>query len=96
MNHGTTHDDLSRVISHLTPENWERANRHLVGKALAEFAHERLLTPEDLGDARFRVPSDDGATEYVFVASAPRTGPLADRRVERRAPQDLERAGTGA
>ncbi|MFJ4406413.1 IucA/IucC family protein [Streptomyces sp. NPDC088910] len=33
-------------VDHLTPELWERATRHLVAKALAEFAHERLLTPE--------------------------------------------------
>ena len=68
MNDGTAHDDLSRIISHLTPENWERANRHLVAKALAEFAHERLITPQDLGGARFRIASDDGSSEYEFVA----------------------------
>ncbi|MEE4542098.1 IucA/IucC family siderophore biosynthesis protein [Streptomyces sp. V4-01] len=34
------------TTAHLTPEHWERATRHLLGKALAEFAHERLLAPE--------------------------------------------------
>lgn len=32
--------------AHLTPEHMERAHRHLVAKALAEFAHERLFQPE--------------------------------------------------
>ena len=34
---------------HLTPERWAAANRHVVRKALAEFSHERILTPEPLG-----------------------------------------------
>jgi siderophore synthetase component len=34
------------TIAHLTPAHWERATRHLLCKALAEFAHERLLRPE--------------------------------------------------
>ncbi|NKX54985.1 IucA/IucC family protein [Arthrobacter mobilis] len=56
---------------HLTPERWEAANRHLVAKALTEFAHERLLTPEALGDGgsgTYRVRSDDGTAEYRFSA----------------------------
>jgi siderophore synthetase component len=56
------------VVAHLAPEVWEKANRLLVRKALAEFAHERLLTPERLPDGRFRVRSDDGAVEYRFPA----------------------------
>jgi siderophore synthetase component len=56
------------VVAHLTPEHWERANRHLVRKALAEFAHERLITPRDHGSGCYRVVSDDRATEYVFRA----------------------------
>lgn len=34
------------TATHLTPERWAAANRHLVRKALAEFSHERILTPE--------------------------------------------------
>lgn len=34
------------VIAHLTPELWSKANRLHVRKAIAEFAHERLFTPE--------------------------------------------------
>ncbi|MET9665991.1 IucA/IucC family siderophore biosynthesis protein [Streptomyces sp. NPDC006475] len=66
---------LSDAVAHLTPELWEEANRQLVRKALAEFSHERLLTPEALdggaegaGESRYRVLSDDSATEYRFAA----------------------------
>ncbi|MEU8773986.1 IucA/IucC family siderophore biosynthesis protein [Streptomyces sp. NPDC048606] len=59
---------LSDAISHLSPELWDRANRALVRKALAEFSHERLLTPEPLGGDRYRVPTDDGDVEYRFTA----------------------------
>ncbi|MFG2332181.1 IucA/IucC family protein [Streptomyces sp. NPDC048604] len=55
-------------VAHLTPERWADANRALIRKGLAEFAHERLLTPEDLGDGTYRVLSDDGRTEYRFTA----------------------------
>ncbi|MEH0824607.1 MULTISPECIES: IucA/IucC family protein [unclassified Micromonospora] len=55
-------------VDHLTPPRWAEANRLLVRKALAEFAHERLITPEPLGGDRYRVRSDDGATEYRFTA----------------------------
>ncbi|QIY62795.1 IucA/IucC family siderophore biosynthesis protein [Streptomyces sp. RPA4-2] len=60
---------LSDAVSHLSPERWERANRLLVRKALAEFAHERLITPETAGDDRYVVRSDDGLTRYGFTAT---------------------------
>ncbi|MFD8422606.1 IucA/IucC family protein [Streptomyces sp. NPDC059466] len=60
---------LSDAVSHLSPERWERANRLLVRKALAEFAHERLITPEAAGDGRYVVHSDDGLTRYGFTAT---------------------------
>lgn len=56
------------AVAHLTPAHWATANRQLVRKALAEFAHERLLTPEPLGGDRYHVRSDDMATEYRFDA----------------------------
>ncbi|MBT2482802.1 IucA/IucC family siderophore biosynthesis protein [Streptomyces sp. ISL-94] len=59
---------LADAISHLSPELWARANRALVRKALAEFSHERLLTPKPLGGDRYSVLSDDGAVEYRFTA----------------------------
>ncbi|MEW2254735.1 IucA/IucC family siderophore biosynthesis protein [Streptomyces sp. NPDC047869] len=55
------------AVAHLSPERWERANRLLLRKALAEFAHERLLTPEEDGDG-YAVRSDDGLTRYRFTA----------------------------
>lgn len=55
-------------VAHLRPEHWERANRLLVGKALAEFSHELLLTPARLPDGRYAVDTDDGAGRYVFSA----------------------------
>ncbi|MCO5967613.1 IucA/IucC family siderophore biosynthesis protein [Actinoallomurus sp. WRP6H-15] len=52
----------------MTPERWAHANRLLVRKALAEFAHERLLAPERLPGGRYAVRGDDGAVEYRFTA----------------------------
>ncbi|MFF4830651.1 IucA/IucC family protein [Streptomyces sp. NPDC001315] len=59
---------LSDAVAHLSPEHWEKANRLLIRKALAEFAHERLITPEATADGRFEVRSDDGLTRYGFTA----------------------------
>ncbi|MFI7006945.1 IucA/IucC family protein [Streptomyces sp. NPDC050145] len=59
---------IADTVAHLTPERWAEANRLLVRKALAEFSHERLLTPDPLDAGRFSVCSDDGATEYRFAA----------------------------
>ncbi|WP_367322888.1 IucA/IucC family siderophore biosynthesis protein [Streptomyces sp. HUAS ZL42] len=58
---------LADAVAHLSPENWEKANRLLVRKALAEFAHERLITPEKDGD-EYVVRGDDGLTCYRFTA----------------------------
>ncbi|MFJ3158875.1 IucA/IucC family protein [Streptomyces kanasensis] len=73
--HGTVTPDgtgaparTADAVAHLTPERWAHANRLLVRKGLAEFAHERLLDPQPLGEGRYRVLSDDGATEYRFTA----------------------------
>ncbi|MFE9765585.1 IucA/IucC family protein [Streptomyces sp. NPDC005808] len=59
---------LSDAVAHLSPERWDRANRLLVRKALAEFAHERLITPEAEGEDRYVVRGDDGLTHYRFTA----------------------------
>ncbi|MFJ6128830.1 IucA/IucC family protein [Streptomyces griseoviridis] len=59
---------LADSVAHLSPERWERANRLLIGKALAEFAHERLITPRQDGE-RYVVHSDDGLTRYRFAAT---------------------------
>ncbi|MEU3244705.1 IucA/IucC family siderophore biosynthesis protein [Streptomyces sp. NPDC006875] len=63
---------LSDAVSHLSPERWERANRLLLRKAFAEFAHERLITPEPVGEGRYTVHSDDGLTRYGFTATVRR------------------------
>ncbi|MEV4559474.1 IucA/IucC family siderophore biosynthesis protein [Kitasatospora sp. NPDC049285] len=56
------------TTAHLTPDLWARANRHLVRKAIAEFSHERLLTPRHLADGRYELTCDDGTTVYRFTA----------------------------
>ncbi|MEV5429730.1 IucA/IucC family siderophore biosynthesis protein [Streptomyces sp. NPDC052701] len=58
---------LADAVAHLSPERWEQANRLLLRKALAEFAHERLITPERDGQ-EYVVRSDDGLTSYRFRA----------------------------
>ncbi|WP_306416152.1 GNAT family N-acetyltransferase [Micromonospora okii] len=61
--------DPDDAVGHLTPENWARANRLLVRKALAEFSHERLLTPAPVGGSgEYEVTSDDGTVTYRFAA----------------------------
>ena len=47
---------------------WACANRLLLKKALAEFSHEKLLSPEPLGDSHYRVAVPDSSTEYRFKA----------------------------
>ncbi|MYW65966.1 IucA/IucC family siderophore biosynthesis protein [Streptomyces sp. SID8379] len=60
---------IADTVSHLTPEHWAEANRLLIRKALAEFTHERILTPEPSeGADRYVVRSDDGLTRYRFTA----------------------------
>ena len=70
----------ANATAHLTPGRWAAANRHLIRKALAEFSHERIFTPELIGPesdspepaatepAHYRVVSDDGSVEYRFTA----------------------------
>ncbi|PSM43815.1 IucA/IucC family protein [Streptomyces dioscori] len=66
---------LSDAVAHLSPHRWARADRLLIRKALAEFAHERLITPEPLDEggtgkkAEYAVRSDDGLTRYRFTAT---------------------------
>ncbi|MFL4474620.1 GNAT family N-acetyltransferase [Paeniglutamicibacter sp. MACA_103] len=56
----------SSAAGHLSPGRWEDANRHLLAKAIAEFTHERLITP---------VPEAEGWSlgtgnhEYRFAAT---------------------------
>ncbi|MDX1587565.1 MAG: GNAT family N-acetyltransferase [Oleiphilaceae bacterium] len=54
------------------PPHWEAVNRQLLCKALAEFAHERLIAPEQTGSGKgwgyYRVNTDDPAVTYHFRA----------------------------
>ncbi|MGN6109777.1 MAG: GNAT family N-acetyltransferase, partial [Kofleriaceae bacterium] len=55
-------------VEHLTPDLLARAQRHLVTKAISEFAHERLLTPVGDGE-RWRLDSPAGDVTYTFSAT---------------------------
>lgn len=63
-----------QAAAHLTPDVWRNANRMLVRKALAEYAHELIIEPHRIGDApgedhaRYEVKSDDGTRLYRFEA----------------------------
>jgi siderophore synthetase component len=59
---------LADAVAHLSPERWETANRLLIRKGLAEFAHERLIEPEETDKDQYVVRSDDGKTRYDFTA----------------------------
>lgn len=59
---------LADAVAHLSPERWETANRQLIRKGLAEFAHERLIEPEETDKDQYVVRSDDGRTRYDFTA----------------------------
>lgn len=71
------HNQLSQhpaqAAAHLTTEVWAQANRRLLRKAIAEYAHELILEPEHLhatagGFAQYQVRSDDGKVCYQFEA----------------------------
>ncbi|MFF4627062.1 IucA/IucC family protein [Streptomyces griseorubiginosus] len=59
---------LADAVAHLSPERWDTANRLLIRKGLAEFAHERLIEPEGTDKDQYVVRSDDGKTRYDFTA----------------------------
>ncbi|WP_083387436.1 GNAT family N-acetyltransferase [Salinicola sp. MIT1003] len=65
---------MDEAIAHLRPDRWQRANRDLLGKAISEFAHERLLTPlaeslpEADGWADYRLTTDSDSIVYRFRA----------------------------
>ena len=57
-------------LAHLEPGTWARANRLLLKKALAEFAHELLLEP---------INDDHAATHYQAKPSTPDVSALDHR-----------------
>ncbi|WP_152347364.1 GNAT family N-acetyltransferase [Brevibacterium sp. CFH 10365] len=54
--------------SHLNADAFAVVQRHLVAKALSEFAHERLITPAPVEGDQWEL-SIDGASRYTFTAS---------------------------
>ncbi|WP_415774648.1 IucA/IucC family protein [Paraburkholderia sp. J11-2] len=81
MNHVAAQASMQHILlapheaaAHLTPEVWQRANRMLVRKAIAEYAHELIVEPQRVGDApgehyaRYALESDDGTRVYTFDA----------------------------
>lgn len=65
--------DPALFASHLSPEVWAEANRLLLRKAIAEYAHELIVEPELLhpvraGFALYQLFSDDGTACYRFEA----------------------------
>ncbi|MGK7222081.1 GNAT family N-acetyltransferase [Kocuria flava] len=54
--------------AHLGRHPMRAAHRHLCCKALAEFAHERLLHPAPLGGDAWEVATADGRVRYRFRA----------------------------
>ncbi|MFH8248754.1 IucA/IucC family protein [Microbacterium sp. B2969] len=63
--------------AHLTPEHLAAAQRHLVAKAIAEFTHERLLTPVRDAAAGATVREAAGATVRDAAADAVRDAAAA-------------------
>lgn len=62
----TRHD---RAASHLAPGPMEWAHRHLVAKALGEFAHERLIAPVADGTAPDHAAPDHAAPDAESAAT---------------------------
>jgi siderophore synthetase component/RimJ/RimL family protein N-acetyltransferase len=61
--------DGAALAPHLRPELADRAHRHLVAKALAELAHERLFLPERVdGTPADSATTHDEPREYVLAA----------------------------
>lgn len=54
--------------THLTPVTLERAQRHLVAKAIAEFSHERLIAPRPHPDGGWLLGVPAADVEYRFDA----------------------------
>ncbi|MFI7481818.1 GNAT family N-acetyltransferase [Kocuria sp. M1R5S2] len=60
--------DPDGPVPHLGLHPMRVAHRHLCCKAIAEFAHERLVRPEPVGDGAFELRTDGGRVRYRFRA----------------------------
>ncbi|UMG93804.1 GNAT family N-acetyltransferase [Nocardioides sp. TF02-7] len=58
--------ERARAVAHLAPEPMEQAQRRLVAKAIAEYAHERLLAPRRVGPDAYVL--DGPGSTYTFTA----------------------------
>ncbi|WP_421853247.1 GNAT family N-acetyltransferase [Marinomonas sp.] len=69
-----TKEAVINVAEHLKPHVWQKVNRHLVCKAIAEFSHEQLFSPiaeteeDTLGWANYRLTTDNANKYYTFRA----------------------------
>ena len=59
-------------VDHLNPDTLARAQRHLVAKAIAEFAHERLLEPRSTTGDGYSTPTSPRRAADVPVRGAAR------------------------
>lgn len=64
MNHATS----LLTGAHLTGPHWLQANRLLIRKAIAEFAHEKLIVPDEMHPGRYRLAVPGAEAEYHFSA----------------------------
>lgn len=54
--------------AHLSGDNWAQANRMLIRKAIAEFAHEKIIAPVEVNAGHFSLPVPGGEADYQFRA----------------------------
>lgn len=63
---------MTNNIAHLQPEVWSFVNRQLIKKAISEFSHELILTPEFISEETdgciYQVTSDNNEFTYQFKA----------------------------
>ncbi|PZL85371.1 transcriptional regulator [Pantoea sp. ARC270] len=55
--------------THLTGDNWAQANRMLIRKAIAEFAHEKIIAPQESGNGSYQLAVPGGEASYHFRAA---------------------------
>jgi len=54
--------------AHLAGDNWTQANRLLIRKAIAEFAHEKLVSPQESAAGHFALAVPGSEIVYAFRA----------------------------
>ena len=55
--------------THLAGDHWAQANRLLIRKAIAEFAHEKIIVPHEATPGHFSLAVPGGEASYHFQAS---------------------------